>query len=267
LKKQGLIMKLKAISLHHASCAALVLITSALTLTPRPAAAFGLGDFSGLVDSVSPLLGGVMTFDITPYTTIVSNTTNFVSSIQKGDYSGAVNSLTSTLGDYGIIDPAKLRDKSKIDIGNGVKVGFASGTDTREILASLNANKDISAQATMDGALGDEAQKDIIKRGEGTASLVDASAQYSKMSGQTKISQKILRNQSAQLGVLAGLEGQQLSEQRSQGVTLNLLTSISADIRAQGNQDSRVKDGAGDRDTKGVISSSAMFSSLMAGGK
>jgi hypothetical protein len=256
-------LKFKAITLHRSSCTALALITSALALAPRPAAAFGLGDFSGLVDSVSPLLGGVMTFDITPYTTIVSNTTNFVSSVSKGNYSGAVNALTSSLGDYGIIDPAKLRDKSKVDIGSGYKVGFASGTDTREILASLNANKDISAQVTLDGALGDEAQKDIIKRGEGTASLVDASAQYSKMSGQTKISQKILRNQSAQLGVLAGLEGQQLSEQRSQGVTLNLLTSIAADIRAQGNQDNRIKDGDGDRNTHGVIGSAALFSSML----
>jgi hypothetical protein len=256
-------LKLKAIALHRASCTALVVITSALVFTPRPAAAFGLGDFSGLVDSVSPLLGGVMTFDITPYTSILSNTTNFVSSIQKGNYSGAVNALTSTLGDYGIIDPVKLRDKSKLDLGNGVKVGFASGTDTREILASIDANKDISAQVTLDGALGDEAQKDIIKRGEGTSDLVKASSEYSAMSGKTKISQKILRNQSAQLGVLAGLQGQQLGEQRSQGVTLNLLTSIAADIRAQGNQDSRVKDGEGDRNTQGVIGSAAMFSSML----
>jgi hypothetical protein len=239
-------MKLKLMAL-------VTLIPATLAFTPRPAAALGLGDFSGLVDSVSPLLGGVMTFDITPYTSI----------LQKGNYSGAVNALTSTLGDYGIIDPAKLRDKSKVDIGNGVKVGFASGTDTREILSSINANKDIAAQVTLDGALGDEAQKDIIKRGEGTSDLVKASSEYSAMSGKTKISQKIMRNQSAQLAVLAGLGGQQLGEQRSQGVTLNLLTSIAADIRAQGNQDSRVKDGEGDRNTQGVIGSAAMFSSML----
>jgi hypothetical protein len=259
-------LKFKAITLHRSSCTALALITSALALAPRPAAAFSFSDIGSLAESVSPLLSSVTTFDITPYTTIVSNTTNFVTSIQKGDYSGAIGAFTSTLGDYGIIDPAKLRDKSKIDIGSGYKIGFTTGTDTRDLLSSLNANKDISAQVTLDGALGDEAQKSIIERSQGTADLVKASSEYSAMSGKTKISQKILRNQSAQLGVIAGLQGQQLSEERSQGVTLNLIASINADIRAQGNQDSRVKDGVGDRDTKGVISSSAMFGSLMAGG-
>lgn len=233
---------------------------------PKPAAAFGFGDIFDIAGQFAPFVTDLIGFDISPYQSIIANSTGFASAITKGDFGGAFESVIGTLGDYGIVAPSKLKDT--IALGSEGKYAQFANYDFGGGLSLLKAQDlddatELATSAQIDAGLGEDAQTNLVEKSEGTATAVDASVKFSKMSGQTKVSQKILRNISAQQSVNAALMGQLLSEQRGQGISLKQTNAILADIRAKQNADKRVNRASNTRKTKGTITSAGMFSALV----
>ena len=226
----------------------------------RPAAAFNLGDIADAADDVVPNIGEAIGFDIAPYQKIIERSSAFGKAVLSGNYPAALKPVIGALGDYGIIAPSKLKETVAQQSSERYKSTQDYGGGWQEISdADLMDAIELTDQTQNEIALGTETQTAMVKSADATANAVQASAQYSKMSGQTKISQKIFRNISGQLDVNAKLTGQSLSEQRETNSTLKKTNALLSDIRAAQNKDKRSSTATANRSTHGAISAAGMF--------
>jgi hypothetical protein len=232
--------------------------------SPRPAAAFDLGEIVDVVGEFAPFLSDVVGFDISPYESILSNSSQFVDAIVSGDYGAAASAVTNVLGDYGIVSSSKVKSEAK----NASKISYAEESDLGGGLYKLDAQtlqdtSEIASDAVNDAGTSDETQAAMVKSGEATGKIVQASADYSKMSGETKVSLKILRNISAQDAATAALLGQGLSEDREQSKQLKYLNATLADIRKHNNKKDRVQRKESDRLAKSGASGAGLFAGMV----
>jgi hypothetical protein len=231
---------------------------------PRPAAAFNLGGISDIVGEFAPYLSDVVGFDISPYESILSNSTQFVDAITSGDYGEAASAVTNVLGDYGIVSSSKVKNEAK----NAATASYTEESDLGGGRFKLDAqtlqdSSEIASDAVNDAGTSDETQSAMVKSGEATGKIVQASADYSKMSGETKVSLKILRNISAQDAATATLLGQGLSEDREQNKQLKYLNATLADIRKHNNKKDRSQRKESDRAAKAGAGGAGLFAGMV----
>ena len=225
-----------------------------------PAAAFNLGDIADAAGDMAPNIAETIGLDIAPYQKIIERSSAFGKAVLTGNYPAALKPVIGALGDYGIIAPSKLKETVAQQSAERYKAAQDYGGGWQELSdADLIDAIELTTQSDNEIALSTEAQAAMVKSADASAQAVQVSAQYSKFSGQTKISQKIFRNISGQLDINAKLTGQSLSEQRETNNTLKKTNALLADIRAAQNKDKRSSTATANRSTHGAIGAAGMF--------
>ena len=226
----------------------------------RPAAAFNLGDIADAAGDMAPNIAETIGLDIAPYQKIIERSSAFGKAVLTGNYPAALKPIMGALGDYGIIAPSKLKETVAQQSSQRYQKGQDYGGGWQELSdADLMDAIEMTDATQNEIALSPEAQTAMVKSADASAQAVQASAQYSKLSGQTKISQKIFRNISGQLNINANLTGQSLSEQRETNNMLRKTNALLSDIRAARNKDTRKDTATANRSTHGAIGAAGMF--------
>jgi hypothetical protein len=170
-----------------------------------PATAFDLSGFSGILDTVAPVLSSYTSLDINKYAGYFNTFQSVLGAVQKGNVNsilGAVGSINQSLGDSGVVIPSKLAS----DVLDAVTLNYStdgSGTNgggkTLRGAGYENASdralthaQNVSHRAYVESVLGEEGQKNIKKGVEGSGDLVKSSAEIAQNVAKTKISQKKL---------------------------------------------------------------------------
>lgn len=206
--------------------------------------AFSFSSISGILENFAPYLDQVLGVDISPYIDKIQSSTGFAESVLSGDWGKAAEFASLALGDYGVIDPKKLKDAMQtaaaVKYNENEQFDYGFGQAGASQLEALNTKEAIGGiQSEIN--LGDAAQKSWLTKGDALAETVKSSATFAKDAFKETNSLNVLKTMSAQNAAQASVTAQGVSEIKSNGRSLMRIEDTLNDIRAASNADARVR--------------------------
>jgi hypothetical protein len=251
-------MKSKAIALLSVPLLSLAM--------PRSAAAFGLGDISGVAENFAPFISNFVGIDISPYVNILGNTTAFVGAITQGDFATASGAVVGSLGDFGLVDSGNLRDSSSL----AARLDYKAESDYGKGLYGASQqfsmdNSEIATDAINDAQTGEDAQQRSVQSAENTATMVKTAGELAQKCGKTKVSLKCLQDIAGIGTVTAAVSAQGVSVGRETVSQLKQLNATTADLRKHNNRADRRERNQDDRKARNDAQAAGFFAGMVSG--
>jgi hypothetical protein len=232
------------------------------------ASAFSISSISGLFEDFAPFIDNVLGVDISPYLDKIQSSSGFAEAIISGNWGKASALIGGAMGEYGVIDPRKLKEailgaaKQKYSTTSAEDFGLGSyGSILNEQMSTKESLGGIQSEVNM----GEEAQKSWSEKGEALAETVQSSSKISTAAAKERNSLNVLKGNSNQLTALTSVVGQGVSETKSNGRSLFRIEDTLNDIRTADMQDSRSKMRSLNDSTAASTGSAGTYAGMLSG--
>ncbi|MGL5719499.1 MAG: hypothetical protein ACRCYP_01710 [Alphaproteobacteria bacterium] len=250
--------KRKSNKLRNAAIA--LSICGALTFAAPRAEAFS---FPGVLSFLSNVIG----IDIAPLQGILSTIEDFTTAISKGDFGAMFDIALGVIGDFGLVNNQQGLDKArqKVASSNLLNSSNFGPALQGEIFGTEEDFTQSVGTSYAYASTSEEAQKDLKSRQEATAENVDNLKKMAEDCAKKTNSLSVLRCIPPGQAAQAGLMGQHISVDRSNGVKLDRVNATLNNILTEQYKTNRRNRFSSNQSVAGSITASGGFAGLLKG--
>jgi hypothetical protein len=223
--------------------ASLAVTGAAIFALSSEARAFSLGGLADVFGSFAPVLGDVFKADLGQYVSKIQSAASIADSLKSGDFMTAAADVGYSLGDFGVVDLGKYREKLLASSNYNASKDYGIGLYGNNYLAESEGMEQL-AKLQGDANSSQTAQDASVQKMEGMSKTLDAMVSQAIAAAKTNNSLSAIKTIPASLTALGGLVTQNTTATMDVGkatkhngvlltqIMANQLQTTRADMRA-----------------------------------